>query len=101
MTDLLTEGLGTVLAYVERDRKRPPPRWKPLTKEQIQSLRAQLGMTQEQFAETYGINLSSLRKWEQGIVEPEQASCLHLNMIQTDPGGVKQLVAKSREIAKS
>ena len=38
----------------------------------IKDIRKQTGMSQKQFAETYGIPISTLRKWEQGEASPPQ-----------------------------
>ena len=38
----------------------------------IKELRESTGMTQKEFAEMYGIPLSTLRKWEQGEASPAQ-----------------------------
>ena len=40
----------------------------------IAEIRSKLGLSQNQFAVKFGINVSTLRAWEQGINEPDLAS---------------------------
>src|ERR1700710_1297454 len=42
------------------------------------TLRRALGLTQEQFAARYQIPLGTLRDWEQGATEPDQATRAYL-----------------------
>lgn len=42
-------------------------------------------MTQEQFAERYLIPLGTLRDWEQGRTEPDQAAQAYLRVIAKEP----------------
>lgn len=58
-------------------RLRPVPR--------VKTLRRALGLTQEQFADRYGIPIGTLRDWEQGRTEPDQAARAYLNLIAHDP----------------
>ena len=45
------------------------PTW---TKEKIRGLREQAEMTQEQFAITVGVSLSTMQNWEYGICSPRK-----------------------------
>ena len=65
---------------VER-RAKSDPDGKPLTEEDLRNLRQSprvrvlrmaLGLTQEEFADAYGIPVGTLRDWEQGRREPDQ-----------------------------
>ena len=47
-----------------------------------------LGLTQEQFAARYQIPLGTLRDWEQGAKEPDQAARAYLRAIAGDPVAV-------------
>src|SRR6266849_8872522 len=51
----------------------------------IKTLRRALGLTQEQFSERYNIPVGTLRDWEQGRTEPDQAARGYLNVIARDP----------------
>jgi putative transcriptional regulator len=65
----------------------------PLTKEplgnkktvpRVKLLRMRLRLTQEQFANRYGIPLTALRDWEQGHGEPDQAIESYIAAIEAD-----------------
>ena len=52
----------------------------------VKTIRRALGLTQEQFAAQYQIPLGTLRDWEQGRSEPDQAAKGYLNAIARAPG---------------
>jgi putative transcriptional regulator len=51
-------------------------------------IRRALGVTQEQFAARFQIPLGTLRDWEQGAAEPDQAARAYLRVIARDPEAV-------------
>jgi len=59
---------------------RPTPR--------LKIIRRALGLTQEEFAARYQIPLGTLRDWEQGTKEPDQAARAYLKAISGDPAAV-------------
>ena len=80
------------------------PDGQPLTEEdmarmrrtpQVNIIRTALRVTQEVFAETYGLSLATVRDWEQGRTEPDQASKTLLKLIALMPHRVA--VALSEE----
>lgn len=56
-------------------------------------VRRALRMTQEQFAEAYRIPIGTLRDWEQGRTEPDQANQAYLKVIAVDPDFVRRALA--------
>ena len=56
-------------------------------------LRNSLAMTQDQFATTYGIPLTSLRQYEMGRYMPPPATRAYLKVIEAEPEVVKQVIA--------
>lgn len=52
------------------------------------TLRRVLGLTQEEFAARYHIPLGTLRDWEQGRKEPDQAARAYLRAIAGNPKAV-------------
>jgi putative transcriptional regulator len=58
-------------------------------------IRRALGLTQEEFAARFHIPLGTLRDWEQGASEPDQAARAYLTVIARDP----HAVAKALESA--
>ena len=54
----------------------------------VRAIRAQLKMTQSEFATTFGFSLSSIRNWEQGKREPEGPARVLLTVIAREPSAV-------------
>jgi putative transcriptional regulator len=70
------------------------PDAQPLTQEQlansrpvskVKRLRRALRMTQEEFAERFQLSLATLRDWEQGRSQPDQAASTYLEVIARNP----------------
>jgi putative transcriptional regulator len=53
-------------------------------------IRRALGLTQEEFAARFHIPLGTLRDWEQGAAEPDQAARAYLTVIGRDPEAVRK-----------
>ena len=79
------------------------PDAQPLTPDQLSRMRRvpfprhvreRLGMTQEDFAKTYGLALATLRDWEQGRSLPDQAARSFLTVIARAPDAVRDLLAR-------
>ena len=56
-------------------------------------LRHKLGVTQEQFAQTYGIPVTSLRQYEMARYMPPPAVRAYLKVIEAEPEVVKRVMA--------
>ena len=53
-------------------------------------IRRALGLSQEDFAARYHIPIGTLRDWEQGRVEPDQAARAYLTVIARNPEAVRE-----------
>lgn len=82
------------------------PDARPLTEEdfsrmkrtpQAKIIRRALGLSQEDFAARYHIPLGTLRDWEQGRVEPDQAARAYLKVIAREPETVREAL---RQVSK-
>lgn len=62
------------------------------------TLRRALGLTQEQFAARYQIPVGTLRDWEQGAAEPDQAARAYLRAIAGDPVAVQRALELEQRI---
>ena len=49
------------------------------------NIREHLGLTQEQFALRYGLDLATVQNWEQGRSRPDKASAAYLRVIARQP----------------
>ena len=57
---------------------------------QVKVMRRALGLTQEEFSARFRIPLGTLRDWEQGKSEPDQAARAYLTVIARDPEAVRK-----------
>lgn len=58
----------------------------------VRAIRKELGLTQEEFAETYGFKLGALRNWEQGRRRPDRSARLLLAIIEQQPEVMKAAI---------
>jgi putative transcriptional regulator len=56
----------------------------------VKIIRRALGLTQEQFSHRYHIPIGTLRDWEQGRNEPDQAAQAYLQVIAKEPETVSR-----------
>ena len=61
----------------------------------VKTLRFSLGLSQKEFAKRYQIPLGTLRDWEQGRTEPDQAALAYLDVITHDPQHVRDALRAS------
>ena len=83
------------------------PDAQPLTAEQlararrlprVKTLRRALRMTQEEFAERFHLSLATIRDWEQGRTQPDQAASAYLAVIARMPEMVMQALGTQPEM---
>jgi DNA-binding transcriptional regulator YiaG len=56
----------------------------------VKATRAALGLTQEQFALRFGLDIDALQNWEQGRCQPDKASASYLRAIAFKPREVAE-----------
>lgn len=61
----------------------------------VKAVRAGLGMSQSQFAKTFGFNPRVVQDWEQGRRQPETAARAYLLVIQRNPKAVTAALSTS------
>ncbi len=59
----------------------------------VRSLRDRLGLTREEFAMRYGLEVETVRNWETGKREPDRTARSYLTAIANDPVRVEQAYA--------
>jgi putative transcriptional regulator len=57
---------------------------------QVKIIRRAFGMSQEEFARAFRIPIGTLRDWEQGRAEPDQAARAYLIVIARNPKAVQE-----------
>lgn len=87
--DRILAGLEDALAFSRgRGGKRPVHRVAVPRRVDVKAIRMRLGMTQDQFAGTFGFTLHAVRNWEQGKRTPEGAARVLLMVIAREPAAV-------------
>jgi putative transcriptional regulator len=61
---------------------------------QVKVMRRALRLTQEEFSARYRIPLGTLRDWEQGKSEPDQAARAYLMVIAREPETVRRALER-------
>lgn len=61
----------------------------------VRSLRRRLNLTQEEFARTFHLSLGTVRDWEQGRTQPDQAARALLRVIAFNPQLVQQALVET------
>jgi DNA-binding transcriptional regulator YiaG len=59
------------------------------SKMDVKAIRETMGMSQEQFALEFGLELATVRNWEQGRSEPDTAARNFLKTVARDPNAVR------------
>ena len=62
---------------------------------QVKVMRRAMRLTQEEFAARFRIPLGTLRDWEQGKSEPDQAARAYLTVIACDPEAVRKALDRA------
>jgi len=107
MTEKRPHDWGALDAMTEEEKHAAAlsdPDAQPLTEEDFKrmkrvprarTLRRALGLSQEEFAARYHIPLGTLRDWEQGRAEPDQAARAYLKVIAAAPDVVRKALTPS------
>ena len=61
----------------------------------VREIREGLGLSQSQFASTFGLSLRSLQEWEQARRLPDSAVLTYLRVIERDPQAVQSALKTS------
>ncbi|MEQ9447970.1 MAG: helix-turn-helix domain-containing protein [Rhodospirillaceae bacterium] len=78
-------GLDDAVAFAKGEAARGRERKVQVDAVDVQATRKRLGLTQKDFAETLGIPLSTVRKWEQGERRPTGAARTLLLLVSKEP----------------
>ncbi len=67
----------------------------------VKTLRWEMGLSQEEFASRFQIPLGTLRDWEQGRTEPDQAARAYLEVIAHNPENVRKALLAAKKPRRS
>lgn len=59
----------------------------------VRAIRERLGLSRPAFAARFGLQLGTVRDWEQGLRKPDTAATVLLRVIASDPDAVARAVA--------
>lgn len=60
----------------------------------VAEIRKSLGMSQSEFAQTYLLQVSTVRNWEQGRNVPDGPAALYLQLIRNKPREIRKALAE-------
>jgi putative transcriptional regulator len=89
----IVEALQNAVAYAKGDHsKGRPHRVLVPPRINVKQVRSKLGLSQSDFAETFGINAATLRNWEQGRRQPDGPARVLLTIIDREPAAVQRVL---------
>ncbi|MDX1653666.1 MAG: helix-turn-helix domain-containing protein [Candidatus Competibacteraceae bacterium] len=94
--DKIAQGLGEALGARRGELELKRYRGSGPAPVDARALREGMGLTQEAFAETFGIPLANLRAWEQGLRRPNEQALLLLHLIRRHPKIVAEAARERR-----
>jgi putative transcriptional regulator len=84
--DSIKQGLDEALEFSKgKKRKAIVHEFTPVD---VKNIRAQVGMSQNEFASAFGISVSTLRHWERGDRKPHGPALVLLNVVAKEPQAV-------------
>ncbi len=86
--DELVQSMAQALAHAQGRKTRVRTRQVSIRPDDIQKARKQLGLSQRQFADAFGVSASTLKKWEQGQRLPTGAARTLMKIIAREPQAV-------------
>ena len=82
----IKQGLGEALEFSKG--KKGKAKVHEFSPVDVKNIRAQIGMSQNEFASTFGISVSTLRHWERGDRTPHGPALVLLNVVAKEPKAV-------------
>ena len=86
--DELVRSMAQALAHAQGRKSGVSVRTVVVRPDEVQQARLRLGLSQDQFADAFGVSASTLRKWEQGQRSPTGAARTLLKIIEREPKAV-------------
>jgi putative transcriptional regulator len=90
VADSIFRGLEEAVAYASGEADLSAYRVHVPERIDVRAIRAKLGMTQQEFAASFGFSVNTLRHWEQGKRQPEGPTRAYLRVIERAPRAVQK-----------
>lgn len=91
-----TKALDDVLAFDKGEGYAGRASRVTVTDVNVKGIRERLKLSQEAFAERFGLTLATVKNWEQGRRAPEEAAKILLRLIESQPKLVEREVKRAR-----
>lgn len=85
LIEAMQEGLAILSGEKEAAHVHLPPHWPD-----VRTIRAKTGLTREAFATRFGLKVTAVRDWEQGLRRPDPAARTLLLVIDREPDAVER-----------
>lgn len=92
--DKIAAGLHEAIAVARGIEK--PARVHAAAEIDVKAIRRKTGLSQQEFAYSYGFTMEQIRSWEQKRARPLGGVRVYLMMIDTDPEGVGRILEAAR-----
>ena len=90
IADSIRRGLREAVAYAKGEADKNAYRVHVPERIDVKAIRANLGMTQDEFAARFGSSVNTFRHWEQGSRRPEGPTRAYLLVIERAPEVVQK-----------
>lgn len=67
----------------------------------VKTLRSNLHLSQQEFAEAFGLPVATIRNWEQGRTKPSESTAIYLGLISAMPERVAKTVRQLQDSGRS
>jgi putative transcriptional regulator len=89
----IVEALQNAVAYAKGDHSKGRAHRVVTTPQiDVKRVRRKLGLSQNDFAEKFGISAATLRNWEQGRRQPDGTARVLLTIIDREPAAVQRVL---------
>jgi putative transcriptional regulator len=88
--DAIMAGIEDAVAYAKGDKGRGKAHVIKIPQVNVRAARRRLGMSQDRFAQSFGVSAATVRNWEQGRRRPEGPARVLLAVIDREPEAVKR-----------
>ena len=85
----ILEGMQDGLDYLQGDKSKGRANRIIASSIDVKAIRKKTGLNQQDFADTFGFPIDTLRKWEGGSREPRGAAKAYFHVISKDPSYVQ------------
>ena len=89
----LLEAMAEALAHARGEKSGVKVRRVEVRPSEVRRARERLGLSQDKFADAFGVSASAVRKWEQGQRAPKGAAKTLLRVIEREPRAVLRALA--------